>query len=651
MLRRIALVLATLAAACAPRGRAATSPAEAAKTEPQAPARAYGSWDPPHLDADRRARFAELIPELDKLLAEDHRASRGPGMAFGIVIGGETVYAKGFGFRDAEKKTPFTADTPFPIASVTKGFTAMAILKLRDEGKLDLEGPAARYYPPLAKLAPATRDAPPVTLRHLLTHASGLPEDNPWADVTENMTEQDLARLLDGGVTSRVPGVQFEYSNIGYTVLGRVIERVSGMPTREYIRREILGPLGMTHSGWQPEDFAAGAVAIGYRGREGSRDMNAPAVVAPAENLGVMETSGGLYTSVQDLARYVSFQLAAWPPRDDPETGPLKRSSVREMQQGVRTASVSDFTPRLVERAPPPLARVTDDGLAVDALSYGFGLMSRRTCETDFQVEHSGGLPGYKTFLTMLPEAGVGMVLFLNDERARSRANAAMKLLRQAGLLDQRPIEPLPALGAARGAIEELMVRWEDGKARSLFEPSFFRYQTIGALKERFVGLARDHGSCRLNGEPRFVNRLRGSWRETCEHGAIVFAAALAPGPKPRLQSLELREEMPPGSVLETAAAGMVALLDHWDARAASALLASSTDASKLERAFAKLSAAQGKCKLGGAMDSDGKSRATFALSCRERPLELTVTLDASGRVTSATGHPPRPAATPNCAE
>jgi CubicO group peptidase (beta-lactamase class C family) len=573
-------------------------------------------------------------------------------MAFALVVGGETVYAKGFGFRDVEKRTPLTADTPFPIASVTKGFTAMAILKLRDEGKLDLDGPAARYYPPIAKLARATRDAPPVTLRHLLMHASGLPEDNPWADVTENMTEPELARLLDGGVTSRAPGVAFEYSNIGYTVLGRVIEQVTGMPTREYIRRHILDALGMTHSGWRPEDFAAGAIAVGYRGREGSRDVNAPSVVAPAESLGVMETSGGLYTSLHDLALYLSFQLAAWPPRDDPETGPLKRSSVREMQQGMRTASLYDVTRVLVDRWPPPLARLTDDGLAVDALSYGFGLLSRRTCETDFQVEHSGGLPGYITFFTMWPEAGVGAIVFLNDERVRSKAiREAAKLLRKAGLLERQPVEPLPALADARIGVDELLHRWDDGKALSLFEPSFFRYQSIGAFKERFIGLARDHGRCRADGQPRFVNRLRGSWRESCDRGAIVFAAALAPGPKPRLQSLELREDMPPGPALASAATALIALFSRWDARAASALLASPVDASKLERAFAKLSAAHGQCQVEKALESDGKSRATFALSCRERPLELTVSLDASGRVASATGHPPRSAVTPNCAE
>jgi CubicO group peptidase (beta-lactamase class C family) len=651
MLRRIGLALVLFVGACAPRGVATPSFSTGGQAPAPAPGRA-GAWEPQRLDGERRTLFAKLEPELDKLLEDDLRASRVPGMAFAIVLGGETVYAKGFGVRDVETKTPFTPDTPFAIASVSKGFTAMAILKLRDEGRLDLDAPAARYYPPLAKLAYATRDAPLVTLRHLLSHSSGLPEDNPWADVTENLTDQGLANLLDGGVMSRAAGVQFEYSNVGYTVLGRVIERVSGVPVRRYIRDEIFTPLGMMHTGWQPEDFPTGTVAVGYRGREGSRDLDAPSVVAPAEHLGVMETSGGIYTSARDLARYVSFQLGAWPARDDSESGPLKRSSVREMQQGKVTASISEFTPRLVRRFPVPIARVTPDGLAVDAVAYGFGLMSRRTCETDLQVEHSGGLPGYKTFLLMLPEWGVGAVLFLNDERASFKAmSGVMKLLRNAGLLVPRRVQPLPALVSARAAIDGLLARWDDDEARSIFEPSFFRYQTIGALKERFAALGRDHGACRLEGEPMFVNRLRGRWRETCERGAITFAAGLAPGPKPRIQSLELREDVPPGPALERAAAALIDLFARWDARAASALLAKTVEGAKLERTFGALAILHGTCKLGVPVESDGKTRAIFALACRERPLELSVTLDGNGRVASVSAEAPRAEATPNCAE
>jgi CubicO group peptidase (beta-lactamase class C family) len=531
----------------------------AARTGAPVPVAGAARWEPPRLGSDRRAKFEKLAPELDKILADDQRASGAPAIAVGIVVGGEMVYAKGFGLRDVEQKKPFTVDTPFPIASVTKSFTAMAILRLRDEGKLDLDGPAARYYPPLSKLSYPARDAPPVTARHLLTHASGMPEDNPWADVTENMTDAELTALLDGGVMSRVPGVQFEYANVGYAVLGRVIERVSGMPTRDYLRRAVLEPLGMTESGFQPEDFPAGTVAVGYRGREGSRDIEAPRVVAPAERLGVMDAAGGLYTTVRSLTRYVAFHLAAWPPRDEPESGPLRRSSVREMQQGVRRESFDDFLSRLTQRVPPAIARIGADGIAFDTSSYGFGFESRTTCEREVLVQHSGGLPGYQTYLTMLPEVGVGVVAFINDERARSKAiQSTLQQMRAAGLLVKAPVVPLPALADAPGKVQELLSSWDDAKARALFEPTFFRYQTIEALRENLTTLARAHGSCQLDGQPTFVNRLRGSFRVRCERGAIQFAVGLAPGPKPRLQGLELREDLPPSADLENAGAAML---------------------------------------------------------------------------------------------
>lgn len=619
---------------------------------PPAESIAFARWEPPRLDSAHRAKLDRLVPRLDTLYTTLQRESHAPGMAVGIVLGGEIVYAKGFGLRDLERKTPFDADTPFRIASVTKGFIAMAILKLRDEGRLDLDAPAARYYPPIGKLAYPTRDAPRVTVRHLLTHASGMPEDNPWADVTENLSEPDLARLLDGGQMARVPGIHYEYSNVGWAVLGRVIERVSGVPAQEYVRREILGPLGMRHSGWHAGDFEPGAVATGYRGREGARDADAPRVVAPTEELGVLDAAGGLYTTARDLARYVSFQVTAWPPRDDAESGPLRRSSVREMQQGARPYHSSERLGPLVGRNLPWLAGSVDGHTTVNASAYGFGLNTRTTCEDDSLVEHSGGLPGYLTNLVLLPDRGFGMVVLLNDERAYSSAVAdTLRILRAEGLLAKGSIAPAPALVGAPAAIDELLARWTGDRALATFEPTFFRYQTIGALEERFAQLRRDHGSCHLDGPLQPANRLRGRWREVCERGSLTFAVAVAPGSQPRLQGMEIREDLPPGPALDRAGAAFTDLLAHGDTKAAEQLLAAPADAAKIEVALSRLAASHGPCKLGRAVESDGKTRAVYELACPDRPVDLTVIVDAAGKVTSVVGRPSRSEATPNCAD
>jgi hypothetical protein len=252
----------------------------------------------------------------------------------------------------------------------------------------------------------------------------------------------------------------------------------------------------------------------------------------------------------------------------------------------------------------------------------------------------------------MLPEAGVGVIVFLNDERARSKATeSTLKLLRAAGLLARPAVAPLPALVDARTQVLGLMSSWNDAKARALFEPSYFRYQTIETVKEQFATLGRDHGSCRLEGPDVYVNRLRGSFRVTCERGAIQFAAGLAPGPRPRLQGLELREEMSPSKELESGAAAMVKLLERWDTTAATQSLAKASEVPALERAFAGLRAVHGVCKIDRAVDGDGKTRATFLLACQEGPLELAIQLETGGKIAQASGRVPRSETRPNCAD
>ena len=133
-------------------------------------------------DPDRRAKLEQAFPEIDRLVTAFASTSRVPGIAYGVLIDGQLAHVGTSGVTDVAAKTPVTPDTVFRIASMTKSFTALAIMKLRDEGKLSLEDPAERYVPELAGLAYPTADAPRITIRHLLSHAEGFPEDNPWGD-------------------------------------------------------------------------------------------------------------------------------------------------------------------------------------------------------------------------------------------------------------------------------------------------------------------------------------------------------------------------------------------------------------------------------------------------------------------------------------
>ena len=127
---------------------------------------------------------------------------------------------------------------------MTKSFTAMAILKLRDEGKLKFDDPVYLNIPEMKNQKYLTKDAVPATLRHLLTHGAGFPEDNPWGDRQLARTDEELIDLIRKGISfSNDPGLKFEYSNLGFTMLGYIIKKVSGQSYENYITKNILEPL------------------------------------------------------------------------------------------------------------------------------------------------------------------------------------------------------------------------------------------------------------------------------------------------------------------------------------------------------------------------------------------------------------------------
>ena len=264
--------------------------------------------------------------EIDAAYAAFAQEQQIPGIAAGIVQDGRLVHVTTVGLADVEASRPVAPATAFRIASMTKNMTALAILSLRDKGRLALDAPVSEYVPQFASVRPATRDSPPVTVRHLLTHTAGFVTDDPWGDRVLGMTPAELDALIaTGTLFARPPGVAFEYSNLGYGLAGRVLTNVSGEPYQSYIRRTILEPLGMDCTTFDAVAAMKGDFAHPYRVDDGkwSRER-----VEPDGEVGAM---GGLVTTVPDYARYVAFILAAWPARDDPEAGPVRRASVREL--------------------------------------------------------------------------------------------------------------------------------------------------------------------------------------------------------------------------------------------------------------------------------------------------------------------------------
>ncbi|RPJ85431.1 MAG: class A beta-lactamase-related serine hydrolase, partial [Acidobacteria bacterium] len=277
---------------------------------------------PQFTDPDRRAKLLKAMSEIDKLFREHAERSHFPGIAYAVVIDGEAAHTGTAGYRDITTRAAVRSDTVFRIASMTKSFTAMAILKLRDSGKLSLDDPAERYVPEMARLPYPTSDSPRMTIRHLMSHSAGFPEDNPWGDQQLSATDADLAAMIAAGIPfSNTPGVAYEYSNFGFAILGRIVSKAAGMPYRDYVAANVLRPLGMTVTTLEPSSVSPDRLAHGYRWEDETwKDER----LLPDGAFGSM---GGMLTSVEDLARYVGFLMSAWPPRDGGDTGPISRAS------------------------------------------------------------------------------------------------------------------------------------------------------------------------------------------------------------------------------------------------------------------------------------------------------------------------------------
>ena len=477
-------------------------------------------------DPERRQKLATAFPDIDRMFAEFAKAARVPGAAWGIVIDGELAHSGSAGVRDVATGAPVDADTVFRIASMTKSFTAMSILKLRDDGKLSLDDPAERYVPELKALRYPTTDAPRITIRHLLSHSAGFPEDNPWGDQQLSASEEQLSRMLREGIPfSNAPGLAYEYSNYGFAILGRIVARVSGKPYEAYVSQGILQPLGMTSTTLHPSEVAASRRAVGYRW-EDERWKEEPSL--PHGSFGAM---GGMLTSIRDLSRYVAVLLDAWPPRDGAEAGPIRRASLREMQQAWRPAATR-------------VARASATGATqLTSSSYGFGLSVTETCDFHAVVAHSGGLPGYGSLMRWLPDYGVGIIAFGNlTYTGWGRvAGEAIDRLAKTGGLQPREVSPSPVLVQARDEVSKLVVQWDDALAQRIAAGNLFLDRSKDRRRKELDDLRATVGACAAPDRFDVVeNALRGRWTMSCERGKLQVAITLAPTMPPGVQFLSV---------------------------------------------------------------------------------------------------------------
>jgi len=557
-----------------------------------------------------------------------------PAIAYGIVSGGTLVHCAGFGVRFPGGPPP-DADAVFRIASMSKSFTASAILLLRDEGRLALDDPAEKYVPELAGWPLVTSDSDRVTIRHLLTMTAGFPTDDPWGDRQQGLPASDFAALLAAGVRFNwAPGTRFEYSNLGYAILGRVVAAASETEYSDFVRTRLLAPLGMTRTGFDAAEFDASGLALGYRrGQSGWQEL-------PFDPYGAFAPMGGVFSCVRDLARWVAGFAAAFPPgavSGGDGAHPLRRASRREMQQP--QAVTGWRTPDRLPGGPPG-----------SPAYYGFGLFVDEDPSLGRVVSHSGGYPGFGSNMRWHPATGLGVIALGNGTYAAMSVLAGLILdaliphpaAYHVALSPADPdspstpsATPIPPAGApwpetlaAVDAVNRLLGSWDDASADALFSenvpldaPYPERRYALALIRERIGSFRADAARAPESDTPAHCR-----WWLTGEHGTVQAQILLSPEQPPRVQSLTLAVPPAVGSGLAVVLEVVVGWLNSGEsAWPASVAVAPGAPAELLRRRLLMAAAWAGRCELGAYRAGDGASAVSVELAGEHATVVLTL--------------------------
>ncbi|HET9647344.1 MAG TPA: serine hydrolase domain-containing protein [Microlunatus sp.] len=309
------------------------------------------------------------------------------GIAVGVVRDGELDTVRSRGLADMDRGTPVTSETVFRIGSITKTFTAVAIMQLAEHGRIDLDAPAARYLRSYA-LVPFPPGDRPASVRHLLTHTAGIPEVIRASNLVHRLFGETvpigaevppLAEFYRDGLKCYAePGTRFSYSDHNFTTLGQIVEDVTGQSLESYLDEHLFAVLGMTSTGLRRDDRLRARLARGYTiGRHGPRPVKDYELITAA--------AGGAYSTLTDMARYAVALL---------DGGANEHGRILS---GSSLAAMFEPQYRPDPRVP------------------GIGLSFWRS-ESDGQliVDHGGIVPGFNSEMFLAPAVRVGVLAFTN---------------------------------------------------------------------------------------------------------------------------------------------------------------------------------------------------------------------------------------------
>ena len=403
-------------------------------------------------------------PLINEIATQVAREFTLDSIVWGLVAGGQLLTSGITG-------TVTNVSTRYRIASMTKSFTAAAVLSLRDEGVLSIDAPVDDYAPELATIC-RTESGTRITLRHLLSMTSGLATDDPWADRHLDATAQEMNALYQqGAVYAFAPGTHFEYSNLGFALIGRVVERVTGRRVRDFVDERFLQPLHMTSTTWDPPLDQTWAPPT--RVQDG---QIIPDGLMPLGD-GEISPMGGLWTTITDLSRWVIWLNEA-NNNVDSKTGQLSVASRRDMQAMHTYAGVIALDG---EKAPS---------------GYGYGLMMRDDPTLGIVHSHSGGLPGYGSNMRWLSGRDIGVVAMSNTTYAPMAifTHRVLKMLHSAGLV----ADPKTAISEVlRQRSEQLVVLlndWDSRQAQLVFADNVALDESLERRQASALKVVTEHG-------------------------------------------------------------------------------------------------------------------------------------------------------------
>jgi CubicO group peptidase (beta-lactamase class C family) len=465
-----------------------------------------------------------IIDLLDQRFSSYKLDKNIPGIAYGLIKNGELVHARGFGETVIDSGVTPNQESVFRIASMTKSFTAMAILLLRDRGQLRLDDDITIYLPWTDSIG-IPDFGHPITIRDLLTMNAGFPTDDPWGDRQESLEIESFDDLVSQGLSfTRAPRMGFEYSNLGYALLGRIITVTSGVDYLEFVATEIHAPLEMSSTTFHQSNVVPAQFVQGYA------EFASGFVPEPLTIPGAFSPMGGLLSSVADLAKWVAGFQSAW---NESSPHPLQKWSRREMQEPQRHARTA--------------ASHDDHANKIKSIttSYAFGLMVDDDSILGRFVSHSGGYPGFGSHMRWHPASGWGIVALGNRTYAPTMptvTEAMNVIVRDHFDADlAMELKLWPETVKAMSATEELLATGNQSIADNWFAVNMDLDQPRSQRMAALAGVVGNGSkNSRVSKSLTSNTPAHAKWQISCSVGLVDIEILLTPTKPPKIQTIKV---------------------------------------------------------------------------------------------------------------